>query len=660
MTRSSAANCKHKVRGAVTVLVSLSLLGSFAAPGGAYQRPGGTERVSVASDGSEGRRVGDAGGLLVTADSMEASISANGRFVAFTSSADNLVPGDDNQVTDVFVHDRVTAKTELISATSNGIPAVGSPSGSLHPRISSNGRYVAFVSSATNLVPGDSNVVADVFVHDRVRGRTQRVSVSSNRDEANGRSDSPSLSRDGGVIAFQSDATNLTPSNTPGVFVHDLSSGKTEQIAQNGGTPSISGNARYVVFQSDASEPGDGDLNAAGDVFIHDRVKDSLERISVATDGTVGNRFSHPGIAGRSISDDGRYVAFESPASNLVPNDTNTRVIGVDGHDVFVRDRQTHRTERISIGPAGEEVIPMDSVDRESVIDPSGRFVAYSTYGAVSPEDEAGPYPSPDLGLWDAYVFDRATGSPEILSVDSHGRQGASCESDRHRAGTPAIGRHAEFAAFSSCSPDLVSDDGNFAYDIFVRDRGPLLGGSLGGSGAPPPQENGEDEPICVVPGVCIPPGSLVSSQDEVRDVNYALTEQGANLYGASLAHRPRYEDLFAVIELEYMPKVLADPSPIFYGLRFKVENRSYEVRATSLLGGTFGLFDCTGSLISCTKVTDLRGGYGTTGMRVVLSLPLAEIGLENGGKLKDPMAFSGLGTFHSGATKVLDRVTIR
>jgi hypothetical protein len=93
--------------------------------------------------------------------------------------------------------------------------------------------------------------------------------------------------------------------------------------------------------------------------------------------------------------------------------------------------------------------------------------------------------------------------------------------------------------------------------------------------------------------------------------------------------------------------------------VRLKVEDHSYEVRARSLLGGTFGLFDCTDSPI-CTKVADLRGGYGTTGERVVFSLPLDLIGLEGGGTLSDVEAYSALGSYLTGPTKVLDTVRIR
>ncbi|MGH2755244.1 MAG: TolB family protein [Actinomycetota bacterium] len=490
---------------------------------------------------------------------------------------------------------------------------------------------------------------------------TERVNVSSQgRDEANGESTGvPSMSRDGDIIAFQSNATNLTPSSSPGVFVHERSSGTTEQIPDSGRSPSMSSNGRYVVFASAASEPGDGDLNAVDDVFVHDRDKGSVERVSISSDGSGANQgYSVSDASGRSISDNGRYVAFASLASNLVPNDTNT-TIGVDGADVFVHDRKTHRTERASVGSAGEEVLPMWLADGEAVIDASGRFVAYSTSGAVAPEDEPDSYPLPDQNQVDVYVFDRATGSAEIVSLSSRGGQRSPCEDGSRRAMSPSLSRAAEQVAFESCSPGLVSGDGNSAYDIFVRDRGPLLGGGLAGSGAPSPQEDGEDDSICVTPDTCIPPNAAVSSSDATDDLNDVLTKQGANLYSASLAYRPQYSDLFAAIELEHMPTVVPGISPMFYGLRFQVEGRKYEVRATSLVYGTFGLFDCTDSRPLCTHVADLRGGYGTTGMRVVFSLPLEEIGLENGGDLKDVTAFSGIGSYLTGASKVLDRVVL-
>ncbi|MGH2755516.1 MAG: hypothetical protein ACRDLB_13950 [Actinomycetota bacterium] len=206
----------------------------------------------------------------------------------------------------------------------------------------------------------------------------------------------------------------------------------------------------------------------------------------------------------------------------------------------------------------------------------------------------------------------------------------------------------------SSCL--VEGDDSHYPIDIFLRDLGTELG--IGGLGGAAPNQDPPDDRVCVG-DVCVPPGAAVSSADDADDLDDALTEQGANLYGASLAYRPHYDDLFAVIELEYMPKVIPGASPTFYGLRFESAGRSYEVRATSLNFGTFGLFDCTGSRPACAKVADLRGGYGTTGMRVVFSLPLREIGLEKGGKLRGITAFSGVGSYLTGASKILDAVRL-
>src|SRR5262245_29695996 len=152
-------------------------------------------RVSVGLNGSEPDSL-----------SLEPALSENGRFVAFQSYASNLVPNDGNGCSDVFVRDRQTGETTRVSVSSSGVEG-NYYSG--EPAISPDGRFVAFVSEATNLVPGDANGVADVFVHDRVTHKTQRVSVSSAGFEANGPSMRPSLSKDGRFIAFASEASNL-------------------------------------------------------------------------------------------------------------------------------------------------------------------------------------------------------------------------------------------------------------------------------------------------------------------------------------------------------------------------------------------------------------------------------------------------------------------
>src|SRR5213592_4033360 len=249
-----------------------------------------TERVSVASGGTtEGNDT-----------SLGSALSADGRFVAFDSSATDLVAADTNGVSDVSVHDRQTGTTERVSVASHGAQGNGS-SGlvtfAFPPALSADGRFVAFVSAATNLVASDTNGATDVFVHDRQTGTTERVSVASDGTEGNAASAGATLSADGRFVAFHSAATNLVA----------------------------------------------GDTNATNDVFVHDRQTGITERVSVASDGTQGNKASsYP-----ALSADGRFVAFDSDATNLVAGDTNGTT------DVFVHDRQTGTTERVSVASGG-------------------------------------------------------------------------------------------------------------------------------------------------------------------------------------------------------------------------------------------------------------------------------------------------------------------
>jgi Tol biopolymer transport system component len=210
--------------------------------------------------------------------------------VVFDSSARNLVGGDTNAASDVFVHDRQTGQTTRVSVTTDGTQGNGH---STWPSISGDGQYVTFVSKASNLVSGDTNGVSDVFVHDRKTGQPTRASTASDGTQGNGGSQNPSLSFDG----------------------------------------------RYVVFWSGATNLIDGDTNGVWDIFVHDRETGETTRVSVASDGTQGNDISRfP-----SISADGRYVAFESDADNLVSGDTN------GFSDIFVHDRETGETICVSI-----------------------------------------------------------------------------------------------------------------------------------------------------------------------------------------------------------------------------------------------------------------------------------------------------------------------
>ncbi len=284
------------------------------------RQSGTTERVSVDSGGAQGNSYSD-----------DPSISADGRYVAFASHA---------WLSDIFVRDRQSGTTELVSVATGGAQANGD-SGWYGLSISADGRYVAFTSVASNLVPGDTNGAWDVFVRDRLSGTTERVSIDSGGAQGNDYSWNTSISADGRYVAFGSIATNLVPGDTNGnfdVFVRDRQSGTTERvsIATNGTqgnnvsfAPSISANGRYVAFASDASNLVPGDTNGWAEVFLRDRQNGTIERVSIDSGGAQGN---YPSF-GPSISVDGRYVAFYSYTTNLVPGDTN-------GHDdVFVRDR---------------------------------------------------------------------------------------------------------------------------------------------------------------------------------------------------------------------------------------------------------------------------------------------------------------------------------
>src|SRR5919106_3108656 len=217
-------------RAAQSILILLVVLGLLGPTAVLAHPPGVTEWVSVSSTGAGGNNQSD----------MPA-ISGDGRFVAFVSLADNLVPNDTNGFADTFVHDRLTNTTERVSVSGRereGNGHSGLVGVAAYPAISGDGRFVAFVSEADNLVSGDRNGLADVFVRDRLLGTTERISVSSDGAEADGSSEGPAISADGRFVAFQSDASNLVPGANPflftnQVYVHDRETGTTEIVSVN-------------------------------------------------------------------------------------------------------------------------------------------------------------------------------------------------------------------------------------------------------------------------------------------------------------------------------------------------------------------------------------------------------------------------------------------
>jgi Tol biopolymer transport system component len=413
--------------------------------------PGVTERVSVSSQGTAGDN-----------DSVLAAVSGDGRFVAFVSLASTLVAGDTNGTSDVFVRDRVAGTTERVSVDGRGRQATGGDAGGVldtnwgAPAISADGRYVAFASSATNLVKGDRNRVADVFVRDRAAGTTERVSVASRKVEANGESSQPAISLDGRFVAFASFADNLVPADTnftSDVFVVDRTGGGPQRVSvsttgaqgeNRSERPSISADGRFVAFMSssDALVPGDND--GASDVFVRDRTVSTTEGISVApTAGGFGATSSSP-----AITPDGRFVAFDSWEPGLVPGDTN------NSFDVFVRDRTSGGLERVSVSSAGEQG---DDWSLAPSISSDGRLVAFHSFaGNLVPGDGNFDF--------DVFVRDRTAGTTVRASVRTDGTEGGQSLGSQN----PSMSGNGLVIAFES-EADLAPADTGFPVDVFTH-----------------------------------------------------------------------------------------------------------------------------------------------------------------------------------------------
>lgn len=326
---------------------------------------GPTVRVTVSSSGVQANRASHASG-------GNPSLSGDGRLVAFYSDANNLVLGDSNGLSDVFVHDTESGATTLVTVAAGGGAANGH---SVFPSLSADGRKVAFQSLASNLVAGDTNGSADIFVRDLVTGVTELAcGMQGNRG-----SSTPAISRDGRFVAFVSGATNLVEGDTNGfddVFVCDLFSGGIERVSvgpqgQGNGSsilPAISANGRVVSFKSLATNLVADDLNGVVDVFARDRVLGVTERISADRSRSNADDFSFP----PSISDDGRFVAFGSAATDLIEFDTN------HSSDVFVRDRQIGITLLVSRGDDGKQG-DLGTPDQPPAISGDGRQVAFAS-----------------------------------------------------------------------------------------------------------------------------------------------------------------------------------------------------------------------------------------------------------------------------------------
>ena len=446
-----------------------------------------TTRVSVTTGGAQ-----SVGGSLTTSP----SISADGNVVAFTSSATNLVAGDTNAALDVFVKNRASGVTTRASVASDGTESNGV---SINPSVSADGRFVAYQSTATNLVPGDTNGQSDVFVYDRQTAATSRVSVVSGGGQGctlsgsscagAGASTNPSISADGRFVAYQSAATYLASGAPAGdtnavadIFVTDRSGtitttrvsvptggaqgctpvgpATTCTAAQGAGVsslPSISRDGRFVSYTSAATYLVSGDTNTVLDVFITD-TQGSLTttRVSVAGGGAQS---AGGGSTSSAVSGNGLLVAFSSDAINLVTGDTNGAT------DVFVKDRVAGTTTRISVANGGGQ--SAGGVSDFPSISADGRFV---TFDATATNLVAGD----TNGVSDIFLHDRATATTTRASLTDGGGQG--------NAGSvfARVSDDGRYTAYASEASNMVLSDTNNTSDIFVSDRAAAAPPALG------------------------------------------------------------------------------------------------------------------------------------------------------------------------------------
>ena len=502
-------------------------------------------RVSVATDGME-----------AAAPSQEVALSGDGNVVAFVSAAPNLVAGDTNGQKDVFVRDRGAGTTTRVSM---GTGAGEASAGSGQPALSADGRWVAFASAAPDLVAGDANGLSDIFLHDRSGAITQRVSLDSGGGDPDGASVSPDLSADGTVVAFESRATDLLQGGADGNTLADVfvaTGGVISRVnvgapvPQGGdsGAPSLSADGRYVAYTSAATNIAPPDSQSGTDVFLFDRTGQTTRRVSVAGADGVPNGASHSAdvlAAGTSV-----LVAFASEASNLVPGDTNGTT------DAFVRNVSTDSVTRESVDAAGgqadgtgtrpqlagdgglmafastarnltvtpaapgtTDVFRRDRVSGalERVSGPNGSGVADGAAGSFGPALSAGgnlvafASHSPDLVVGDTnrnadvFVHDRWEGTTSRVSLGNGGEQSDGPSTD------PSISEDGRWVAFTSEATNLVAGDTNSAADVFVRDtkdgrttRVALPPGAAGAACAPAISGDGSTVAFVLLAGATI------------------------------------------------------------------------------------------------------------------------------------------------------------
>jgi large repetitive protein len=394
-------------------------------------------RVNVKSSGEKGF-----GG-----HSFRPSLSADGRYVAFTSNM-ALIDGKNVQYDDIYIHDRLTGTTELVSYGQNQSFANAN---SQNAMISGNGQFVAFDSSASNLVANDLNGVEDIFVRDVTNGTTERVNVSTTGVEADDWSLEPSISADGRYVVYRSYATNLIDgdpvvvSDSSYYYIRDMVTNTTTRITNAAGEPilgnylNISANGQYVVFESAMGNLIPEDFNNSTDVFVYEIQTGQIERVSVASTGEeVFGGSSFPFISG-----DGNWVTFISSSNELAPGTTEYR------DRVYLHNRLSGTTELVSIGLNGMDP---DDYSTSPVVSDDGRYVMYESFANNLVEGDFND-PSRFLGSQnDVFVYDTLTQQTERVVFPIEGK------TLNGHSSMPAISANGKVVAFASWATTLTNE----------------------------------------------------------------------------------------------------------------------------------------------------------------------------------------------------------
>lgn len=444
----------HLQRGWLLLLVVLGLLsGAVGAQNfdGVQRQYATVERVNMST------------ALNQSANGQFPTLNSDGRYVLFWTDDSKLIPNDFNSTGDIYLRDRQINETVRVSIGNGNVEANNLTFA--ENDISDNGTLIVYASNATNLIGGDTNGFTDIFVFDRGLGAVARASITFNEVQTNGPSFKPVISGDGRFVAFRSQATNIVANRgttQPDIFLFDRAGTPGARMAQinvhSNGNPAnqedsngriaINSNGNFIAFDSIATNLVNNDTNGKRDIFLRDRTTNKTTRLSVGLNGAQANGISsHP-----AISATGRYIAFRSEANNLVAGDTNNFA------DIFVYDREEDTITRVNVSREGDQA---NSNAEMPSITSNGRFVSF--------QSTAKNMVSGDLNnTADIFVHDTNTGVTTIASIAGNGAQANSFTAPIH-----SISGDGGFIAFESVANNLVQNDTNNSNDIFVAKAGP-------------------------------------------------------------------------------------------------------------------------------------------------------------------------------------------